>query len=115
MLPLFLALAQIVITGPPPPGPPPSRAQHGIFSGYDYPSEAVRNRWEGTVVVDLLVSGDGSPKSCSILKSSGHQLLDDTTCNLIMTRAKFIAAKDKAGNAVESRYRPPSVEWRLKE
>jgi TonB family protein len=115
MLPFVLALAQIVITGPPPPGPTPSQPEHHIFSSYDYPPEAVKNRWEGTVVVDVVVGADGAPKSCSIIKSSSHQLLDDTTCRLIMSRAKFVAEKDRAGNAVESHFRPPSVQWRLKQ
>jgi TonB family protein len=112
MVAFLLALAQITITGPPPPGQPPSERNY-IFSGYDYPSEAVKNHWEGTVIVDVLVGTDGAPKSCSIVSSSGHQLLDDTTCTLIMSRAKFIADKDKDGKAVESHFRPPSVTWRL--
>jgi protein TonB len=114
MLPFLFALIQIVITGPPPPGTPPSPSEHYVFSGYDYPPEAVRNHWEGTVRVDILVGVDGRPKSCSIIKSSGHKLLDDTTCSLIMTRAKFDLDRDKAGNAIESHFRPPSVKWRLK-
>jgi protein TonB len=113
MVAFLFALAQIVITGPPPAGPPPSDPKHYIFSGYDYPAEAVKNHWEGTVAVDIVVGPDGGPKSCSIVSSSGHRLLDDTTCALIMSRAKFTPDKDKHGKAVESHFRPPSVTWRL--
>lgn len=112
MLSLFLALAQIVITGPPATNPPPQPADY-IFSGQDYPTDAVRNHWEGTVLVDVLIGTDGSPKSCAIVKSSGHRLLDDTTCNLIMTRAKFAPPKDKSGNPTEEHFQPPKVTWRL--
>lgn len=114
MIPLLLTLAQIVITGPPTGSLPPPDHRRYIFSAEDYPPEAVRNHWEGKVKVELFVGADGSPKSCSIIRSSGHKLLDDTTCGLIMSRAKFVADKDKAGNAVESHFRPPSVSWRLK-
>jgi protein TonB len=113
MIPVVLAFAQIVITGPPPPAAPPAGPHHYVFSNYDYPIEAVKNHWEGTVVVDLVVAADGSPTSCSIVQSSGHQLLDETTCNLIMSRAKFAPGRDKAGNPIESHSRSPSVTWRL--
>ena len=113
MLPFILTLAQITITGPPPSqGSPPQQGGY-IFSAYDYPPEAVRNRWEGSVIVDVLVGKDGSPKSCSIVKSSGHQLLDDTTCGLIMSRAKLVPETDEAGRAIESHFQPPSVTWQL--
>jgi TonB family protein len=114
MIPFVLSLAQIVITGPPTGWVAPPNYPRYIFSSEDYPAEAVKNHWEGTVVVDVLVSADGSPKSCSIIDSSGHKLLDDTTCDLIMSRAKFGAAKDKAGNVIESHFRPPSISWHLK-
>ena len=113
MLAILIALAHIVITGPPPPGLPPA-TEKGILSSYDYPAEAVRERSEGTVVVDVLVGVDGSPKSCSITKSSGHKSLDLTTCNVIMSRAKFTAKKDEAGKAIEGHFGPLTVEWRLK-
>lgn len=114
MFSVILALAQITITGPPPPGPPPPQPKRYIFSGYDYPPEAVTNHWQGTVVVDLVVGADGSPKSCATIKSSGHPLLDDTTCGLLMSRGKFTPETDKNGRAIESHFRPPSVKWRLK-
>ncbi len=115
MLPLMIALAQIVITGPAKPDwPPPPAHPKYIFSGYDYPAEAVRNRWEGTVVADLVIDQRGTPKSCSIVQSSGHKLLDDTTCALLIERAKFKPAKDKWGKPIEDKVRTPTVEWRLR-
>ncbi|QNM81916.1 energy transducer TonB [Sphingomonas sabuli] len=115
MLIAFLAaMSQIIIIGPPPAGPPPPESDGHIFSGHDYPADAMKNRWEGTVVVDLLIGADGLPKKCSIVESSRHKLLDDTTCALIMRRAKFIPKTDSYGNPVPTHMQPPAVVWKLK-
>src|SRR3954447_15410959 len=114
MIPL-LALAQIVITGPAKPDwPPPPAHPTYIFSAFDYPPDAVRNHWEGTVVAELVIDVTGNPKSCSIVRSSGHKILDETTCALLVERAKFAPARDKSGNPIEDKMRTPTVEWRLR-
>ena len=60
---------------------------------------------QGTVVADLLIGTDGTPKSCTIIKSSNHQVLDDTTCTLLVTRAKFAPTIDKkTGRPIEDHY-----------
>ena len=103
MLLLFLALASAPALDPPKP----------IFSYQDYPAEALRNRWQGSVVADLTISAEGRPTACRIVKSSGHKVLDDVTCKLIMTRARFTPAKDQTGKPKESTLRTPVIEWRI--
>lgn len=106
MLLLFLAQAAAVPPSPPPPPRP-------IFTNADYPPEAVRNRWEGTVVADLTISVEGVPTACRIVKSSGHKVLDDATCDLIIRRARFVPAKDSGGNPKSDTFRTPPIVWRL--
>jgi protein TonB len=43
-----------------------------------YPKEALNNNWEGTVVLDVSVGIDGVPKSITLLRSSGYQVLDES-------------------------------------
>ena len=93
------------------PMPPPHMKP--VFTYDDYPAEAVRNRWQGTVVVDLTISRDGSPTACRIVQSSGHKVLDDATCDLIMRRAKFVPARDMNGNPIESHLQAPPVTWAI--
>ena len=84
-----------------------------IFTYDDYPAEAVRNRWQGTVGTELTVGPDGSPTACRITKSSGYKVLDDKTCELLMTRAKFMPPKDKDGKPKEDIFQVPPVTWAL--
>ena len=84
-----------------------------LFSVDDYPPEAVRKGWQGTVIVDLLVSPEGRVSACRVVQSSGHAVLDQQTCKIMQTRARFVPAKDKDGNAVEDVVRSPPIMWRL--
>ena len=76
-----------------------------LFSLDDYPPEAVRQHWEGTVIAQVTVNAQGVPTSCHIAKSSGHAMLDEATCNVIMQRAKF-----KPSGKEESFTTPP-ITW----
>lgn len=48
-----------------------------------YPPEAVEQQLEGTVSVELIIAGDGSLKSLTLLASSGHALLDSTALQMV--------------------------------
>ena len=104
---LLIAAAQ------PLPDVSEQRAVAGIMSSDDYPEEALRNDWQGDVVVDLVISVAGRVRSCRIHQSSGHQVLDLKTCEIFLLRARFTPAKDEQGNPVEDRFRAPAVRWRL--
>ena len=42
-----------------------------------YPTEALRQRWEGTTVLDVRVTTDGFVESASVYQSSGYAILDE--------------------------------------
>lgn len=109
----WILLAQLAATQQLPP-PPLTGPVNTLFSVDDYPKEAVRHGWQGDVVADITVSPEGRVSDCQIVRSSGHQLLDDTTCRIIMTRARFIPARDKDGKSVWDRFRTPPVTWKLR-
>ena len=94
-----------------------SVAQHStkaepVFTGADYPEEAIRRGEEGTALVLLLIDTAGHVDTCTILETSGFPDLDQQTCKLIQAHAKFVPAKDDIGSSVFSLYRIP-VTWAL--
>ena len=84
-----------------------------LFSYDDYPEEAVRNRWQGDVVVGVTVSAEGRPTACDIVRSSGHKVLDDATCRIVMRRARFKPATDASGRPVVDHVVIPPIRWRI--
>ena len=84
-----------------------------IFTYDDYPPEALRKHEQGTAVVELTIDDQGRPKACRIVKSSGYKLLDDQTCDLIMSRAKFNPARDKDGKPRWDTFKAPPITWQI--
>jgi protein TonB len=109
LLMLIYALAQAAVATT----PPPARPVTALFSVYDYPSEAVKNGWQGDVTVDLTVGTNGKVTNCAIVTSSDHEVLDSATCNILMRRAKFKPATDASGQPIESHVIPEPIRWRL--
>ena len=94
---------------PPPPPPPapkavkvePARAKTNLasyVSDADYPAAALRSEEQGATRFRLSVGPDGKVKECAVTGSSGSSSLDATTCKLMKSRARFIAARDSSGN-----------------
>jgi protein TonB len=52
-----------------------------------YPGDAMTQKWEGKVVVHVVVGANGLAKSYEVKTSSGHKLLDDTAVDMV-TKAK---------------------------
>lgn len=48
-----------------------------------YPAEAVRNGWEGEVLLRITVAPDGQVSRVSIEKSSGHEILDQAALRAV--------------------------------
>jgi len=112
---LFLALAQAIYygSGVPPPAAPRGSPKRALFTDRDYPAEAVSNHWEGTVRVELTVNERGAVEACRIVQSSGHEVLDAATCNIIITRANFTPAKDDNGKPKKDTVLSPPIDWHL--
>jgi protein TonB len=98
---------QITTAPPPPPAPPPpvrriepakARANLASYiSNDDYPDSAIRNEEQGTTAFRLDVGPDGRVSGCSVTASSGSSALDNATCRLLRSRARFTPATDSTG------------------
>jgi len=109
---------QITVAPPRPPAPPPVRTIEpakaranlaSYVSNEDYPDSAIRNEEQGTTGFRLDVSADGRVSNCTITASSGSSALDNATCRLMRSRARFTPATDSTGaktsDSVSSRIR----------
>lgn len=63
----------------------------------DMPKEIVGQRVHITVSFDLTVGPDGTVSRCDADPSSGAAVVDQTTCLLLMKRARFVPARDEQG------------------
>lgn len=81
-----VAVAPIVSEAPPAPEPVTEAVG---FAGYlnnpppDYPPAALRNGWEGTVVLRVRVLSSGKVESVEVKDSSGKKLLDDQAARTV--------------------------------
>ena len=74
------------------------------ISSEDFPSSALRSGKEGIVGFRLSITDQGNVENCEITKSSSIRALDDTTCRLLMERAKFKPARDSDGQPMEGSF-----------
>jgi len=79
---------------------PPGR----FFGPEGYPAEAIRLEQQGRVVLHLVISTDGSVKTCSVATSSGSPSLDASACDTALHKVHFRPALNDAGQPVESTY-----------
>lgn len=84
----------------------------GWISQADYPADALRAGQQGTVQARFLISPEGSVSKCEIAKSSGATALDARTCELVIQRFRFAAARDASGKPVEQ-WRAQMISWKL--
>lgn len=112
-----------VITPPapapsPPPPPrivPPQRARANLnsyFSADDYPAAALRSNDQGTTGFSLTIGPNGRVEACSVTSSSGSSALDQATCRILRSRARYTPARDQSGNPTSGRD-SGRVTWRL--
>jgi len=77
----------------------------------DYPQQALRNRQEGYVSIELKVSVNGAPLSCQVTESARHSALDEVTCKRLM-KARFEPARGPDGVAVAGNFHT-AVGWSM--
>jgi len=75
----------------------PDTSPGAWVSSFDYPDIALRRGYEGKVWFLLNVDKEGRSEKCTILRSSGYPVLDVTTCETLLKRARFVPALDKDG------------------
>ena len=111
------------IEAPPAPPPPPPAAKvtkaqsvkgtlQGLISSDDYPQDAIRNEEEGRTTVRLEIGTTGRITNCSVISSSGSRSLDNTTCRLLTSRARFSPAKLSNGQPTTDSI-TQTIVWRL--
>lgn len=83
----------------------------GALSARDYRQIAAIGSPRGDAELLLLVNPVGRVERCRALRSSGSQAVDDALCQILMTRARFLPAREADGTALyqEVRYFPS---WR---
>lgn len=110
-------LSLLSIAAAPNPAAPKYRATPLISPGEwlsdaDYPKDAARAEIDGTTGFRLEIDKTGNPQRCIITSSSGSASLDNATCDKLMVRARFKAAKDAKGRPVTDTYNG-RITWRL--
>jgi TonB family protein len=80
----------------------------------DYPPQALRDKIEGTSVFSVAVNEYGKVSRCQIVSSSGHDELDQATCDLVSRRARFNPAANEQGYRKEGTY-SNRVKWQISE
>lgn len=109
---LLIAITPAAARTPIPPQPTGNPATW--ITTNDYPVSALRAKTEGRVMFRLSVGVDGRPTRCEITESIGSAELDQATCSLMLRRATFTPAQDKAGRTVAGTY-ANAVRWRIPE
>jgi len=90
----------------------PRNNSAGWITDNDYPRRAIVDEAEGAVSYRLVIGTDGRVSSCELTRPTGNRALDDATCRLISSRARFDAATDESGAKVLGTFNG-SVRWEL--
>lgn len=82
------------VAPPPPPPVTPATADPGYLRNPapEYPELAAERGWEGTVILNVHVLGNGKPSSVEVKTSSGRNVLDSAAVQTVR-RWSFVPAK----------------------
>lgn len=83
-------------------GGSPAQWVSGGLKDSDYPRSVLRDRIGGTVSVRFEVLASGRIADCTVVRSSGNDLLDSTTCKLLTERLRFRPATDGTGRPIQT-------------
>ncbi len=75
-----------------------------FMQSFRVPPAARREMTSPRVAFRLQVGADGKPTDCAIMQSSGSKLLDDRICEIMLKRARFEPAVNRAGKPVAASY-----------
>ena len=67
----------------------PNATDGGSYPAPSYPGVALRNRYEGTVTIELMVDPSGTVTAAKIQKTSGFTVLDDAALSVVKNRWRF--------------------------
>nr|WP_294850913.1 energy transducer TonB [uncultured Sphingomonas sp.] len=80
------------------------------FIKKNYPPRARAAGEEGLVGFDVTIDGKGRPVACQVTSTSGFPRLDRETCEVVLYKSRFKAARDENGRRVTSRT-SGSIAW----
>jgi periplasmic protein TonB len=87
------------VNAPPPPKPvqfnPNAASGQGSFPPPEYPASAQRNRYQGTVIIDIKVEPSGDISAATVFKSSGFTMLDDAALQVVQKRWRFTPGQQR--------------------
>jgi len=78
----------------------------------DYKRMWINREMTGTGRFAFSISARGRVSDCRVLSSTGHSALDNATCQLVTSRARFNAARDSNGEKVAGDF-TTSIRWEL--
>ena len=90
----------------------PRNAPSGWVSDTDYKPSWINRELTGMARFTVTVGTDGRVQSCRITASTGHDVLDRATCDLVTKRARFNPALDGSRNKVAGSY-SNAILWEL--
>jgi periplasmic protein TonB len=104
-----------IISAPPAPvpevaTPPIGRAGYLNNPPPDYPPQAVRQGWQGTVLLHVYVLANGKVDSVEVKKSTGKKILDDEA---IRTVKRWLFTPSKRGDVAVDGYATVPIEFLL--
>ncbi len=95
-----------------PSSPRPIGNPSSWITADDYPRNALRKAVGGSVNFTVQVSAEGQVSECVVTESIGNQSLDDATCALILSRARFSPAEDGNGQAIAGTFHS-RINWAI--
>jgi protein TonB len=109
------AVAAVEPAAPAPVAPEPVKPAFGGI-GYknnpapDYPAQAARQGWQGTVLLRVRVLQTGAVESVEVVKSSGKKVLDDAA---IQTVQRWVFAPSTRGDTPVDGFATVPIEFKL--
>lgn len=99
------------------PEPPQRTSAKGdvraLFTGDDYPLDAMSANQSGTTRMLLMIDEKGNVIDCAVTESSGVATLDAMGCQVIRERARFTPALDANGKPTRDTVVTPPVRWMI--
>ena len=102
---IFVAATALMVTSPAFAADPASNAERNrqlsevVFQ--NYPPRALAAGEQGPVFFVVSLDKDAHATSCEVTHGSGHPLLDQETCELIVLHAVFKSARDANGHLIK--------------
>ena len=104
----WLLLAAMAAGAPAAAADAPSRAAEANAAFTEYPKASLANNEQGIVHYRVKIDGRGIPRQCEVTQSSGFDRLDQATCALLMSRARFSRTREGRRSVYDGK-----VVWRI--